>query len=118
MSLFEKIDTICLQVYDVEQSSEWYQDVVGLKEVYKDRTYRILSVENGGTPITIEENKELIDSRHHTVYPIFFTKDITKAFTHLKENGVTVGSLKRDGTNYFFDFFDLDHNKLQVCYWK
>ncbi|GAK00177.1 hypothetical protein JCM19055_3251 [Geomicrobium sp. JCM 19055] len=47
----------------------------------------------------------------------FFSKDIENTYKVLKENSVTVSELQSDDVNKFFDFYDLDGNKLQVCYW-
>lgn len=114
--MFERIDTICLTVSDVERSSSWYQEVLGLKEVFKGEGYRILKVGSGQIPLTIEEGST--SSNENNTYPIFFTKEIEKTYKKLKEQGVDVAELINDGENHFFDFFDLDNNKLQVCYWQ
>ncbi|KOO51189.1 VOC family protein [Viridibacillus arvi] len=113
--MIERIDTICLQVSNIEKSSNWYQELLGFKEVYKAEGYRVLSVGNSGVPLTIEEGNTSLDNR---TYPIFFTKDIKAAHTKLMEHGVDVGELQIDGVNNFFEFYDLDNNKLQVCFWE
>lgn len=113
--MFERIDTICLTVSNVEKSSIWYQKL-GFKVAFKGESYRVLSVANSGTPLTIEEGS--ISSNENQTYPILFTKDIRNTFTKLKEKGVKVTELQDDGNNIFFDFYDLDSNKLQVCFWN
>lgn len=113
--MFEKIDTICLTVSDVERSSSWYQEILGLKEVFKGKKYRILKIGNSEIPLTIEEGRT--SSNENNTYPIFFTKDIEKTYQKLKELGVDVSELKNDSENNYFNFLDLDKNKLQVCYW-
>jgi len=34
------------------------------------------------------------------------------------EKGVKVSDIQKDGLNFFFTFYDLDGNKLQVCFWE
>lgn len=115
MSLLDRIDTICLTVSNVEKASAWYQDILGLKESFNGGCYRILTIGNSKVPLTIEEGD--VKSSHNQIYPIYFSKSIENTYEILKENGVAVSELQSDGVNNFFDFYDLDGNKLQVCYW-
>lgn len=113
--MIERIDTLCLKVSDVEKSSKWYQELLGFKVAFKDDGYRVLSVGNGdGVPLTIEEGDTVPNANQS--YPIFFTKDIKGTYEKLKHQGVRVGELYYDGVNNFFDFYDLDDNKLQICF--
>ncbi|WP_342429993.1 VOC family protein [Neobacillus sp. FSL H8-0543] len=114
--MIERIDTVCLKVINVEESSEWYQNILGFKETYKGEGYRILSIGNSKVPLTIEEGD--VKPINNGTYPIFFSKDINKIYKKLKEQGVNVSELHNDGVNNFFDFYDRDNNKLQICYWK
>ncbi|MFE6170145.1 VOC family protein [Viridibacillus arvi] len=43
--MIERIDTICLPVSDIEKPSNWYQELLGFKEVYKAEGYLVFSVE-------------------------------------------------------------------------
>ncbi|WP_053217345.1 VOC family protein [Virgibacillus senegalensis] len=113
--MFERIDTICLTVKNVEQSSAWYQEL-GFKVAFKGKGYRVLTVGNSEVPLTIEEGS--ITKEENQTYPIFFTKDIKDTYKKLQEKGVAVTELEDDGDNNFFDFYDLDNNKLQVCFWE
>ncbi len=112
--MFERIDTVCLTVSNVEKSSMWYQKL-GFKVAYKGEGYQVFTIGNSGIPLTIEEGN--VASQNST-YPIFFTNDIKNTYGNLKEKGVEVTELKNDGDNTFFDFYDLDENKLQVCFWE
>ncbi|MEH7236866.1 VOC family protein [Bacillus sp. JJ1562] len=116
MSLFDRIDTICLTVSNVEKACDWYQEVLGLNESYKGDHYRILSVGNGGVHLTIEEGK--VNPSNSQVYPIFYSENIEEVYKVLKQKSVKVSQLQNDGVNRFFDLYDLDGNRLQVCYWK
>lgn len=113
--MFERIDTICLTVSNVEQSSTWYQEI-GFKVAFEGEGYRVLTVGNSEVPLTIEEGS--MSSKENQAYPIFFTKDINNTFKKLQEKDVEVTELQDDGDNKFFDFYDLDNNKLQVCFWE
>ena len=82
MSLFERIDTICLKVSNVEVASSWYQKTLGFNESFKGEKYRILTIGNSELPLTIEESN--IKFSHNQVYPIFFSKDIENTYAILK----------------------------------
>ena len=113
--MFDRIDTVCLTVSNLEQSSIWYQEL-GFKVAFKGEGYQIFNIGNSGVPLTIEEG--IVSSLESSTYPIFFTKDIQNVYVKLIEKGVEVTELKDDGNNNFFNFYDLDDNKLQVCFWE
>lgn len=113
--MFERIDTICLTVSNLPESSTWYQQL-GFTISYKGDNYQVLTVGNSEVPLTLEEGSNL--AKENQVYPIFFTKDIKHTYRELQEKGVLVTKIQEDGDNRFFDFYDLDNNKLQVCFWE
>jgi catechol 2,3-dioxygenase-like lactoylglutathione lyase family enzyme len=113
--MFERIDTMCLTVSNLELSSDWYQKVLGLRVSFRGEGYQVLSVGEGSVPLTIEEG-DTGNSNHS--YPIFFSKDIKVAYQNLLDKGVRVGELQNDGVNNFFEFYDLDGNKSQVCFYE
>ena len=114
--LIERIDTLCLKVKDVENSSKWYQDILGFKEAFKGEGYRVLSVGEGGVPLTIEEGET--QSSVNQSYPIFYTSYIHQTYDELKDQNVRVSDLHNDGVNHYFDLYDIDNNKLQVCFFQ
>ncbi|MFD2044042.1 VOC family protein [Ornithinibacillus salinisoli] len=114
--MIERIDTVCLKVSNVEESRTWYQKTLGFEEAFKGEGYCILNIGNSGVPLTIEEGRT--SSHQEGTYPIFFTKDIEQIYEKLKEQGVNVSEIQKDGVNMFFDFYDMDNNKLQVCFWE
>lgn len=116
MSLVERIDTICLTVRNVEEASRWYQEVLGFQEFFRGENYRILTIGKSTVPLTIEEGYR--NSSASSVYPIFYAKDIEQVFDTLKNKDVKLSQLQHDGDNTFFDVYDLDGNKLQICYWE
>ena len=113
--MFDRIDTICLTVSHIEQSSIWYQEL-GFKVAFRGANHQVLTIGDSGTPLTIEEGN--IDSKENKTYPILFTNDIKRTYQKLKEKNIKVSERCADGNNHFFDFYDLDNNKLQVCYWE
>ncbi|WP_239984657.1 VOC family protein [Lentibacillus sediminis] len=115
----ERIDTICLKVADIEQSSRWYQNVLGFKEAFRGEDHCILNIGDSAVPLTIEKDKEQAgEPRQSQVYPIFYTKDIEKTCRQLQKQEVKTGEIQYDGVNKFVDFFDLDGNRLQACFWE
>ena len=113
--MIDRIDTISLQVSDVEKASKWYQELLSLKESYIGESYRALSIGSSEMPLTLEEGIMNIETR---TYPIFFTKDIQSAYENLQNKGVEVSEIEHDEPNHFFTFLDRDNNKLQICHWK
>ncbi|WP_339147828.1 MULTISPECIES: VOC family protein [unclassified Sutcliffiella] len=115
--MIERIDTLCLRVSDIEKSSDWYQELLGLKVAFKGEGYQVLNVGDGSSvPLTIEKGDT--NPGDNQSYPIFFSKDIKRTYKNLKEQGVSVSELHNDGVNKFFNFYDLDGNKLQVCFFE
>ncbi|WP_335871383.1 VOC family protein [Bacillus sp. 2205SS5-2] len=114
--MIDRIDTLCLKVRNVEDASNWYQQILGFKETFQDKGYRILAVGNGSVPLTIEEGET--NPSAHQCYPIFFSSELNQTYENLKQQGVKVSELQFDGVNSFFDLYDLDNNKLQICFWS
>ncbi|WP_082235535.1 VOC family protein [Halobacillus massiliensis] len=114
--MIDRIDTMCLTVSDVEASCSWYEQVLGFEVAFKDEGYRVLSIGKDSVPLTIEEGKV---SSNTSSYPIFFSQDIKKTYNNnLKGKGVSISELHIDGVNHFFDFYDPDQNRLQVCFFE
>ncbi|MYL50034.1 hypothetical protein GLV98_11095 [Halobacillus litoralis] len=111
--MIEKIDTMCLAVKDVEKAGTWYEEKLGFTVSFKGDGYRVLSIGDHPVPLTIEEEENVESSSRS--YPIFFTKDLDETYDQLKEKEVNVGNKYKDAENYYFDFYDLDGNRLQVC---
>ena len=116
MSLVSRIDTVCVKVRDIEKSSSWYQEILGLKEYYKEEHYAILKIGNGSIPLTLEKGEPT--GQEHATYPIFFSSSLDEAHQSLSNRGVKVSDIYKDGLNTYFEFYDIDGNKSQICYWK
>lgn len=50
--LFQKVDTVFLPVKNLEESINWYQKCLGLKNVWQDDHVTLLAAE-GETPVTL-----------------------------------------------------------------
>lgn len=66
--MFEKVDTICLIVSNLELSSEWYQDI-GFKISFQGTNDQVLTVGTSEVSLTIEEGK--VEPKKSRTYPIF-----------------------------------------------
>ena len=89
---------------------------MGLQEYYKEDHYVILKIGEGGIPITLEKGQPV--TNENSTYPIFFSSNLEDTYKGLTEKGVKVSDIQKDGLNSFFTFYDLDGNKLQVCFWE
>ncbi|WP_010647243.1 VOC family protein [Oceanobacillus massiliensis] len=116
VGLIDRIDTICLTVSDLEASSIWYRDKLRFSESFNGGDYRILKAGENGIPLTLEQADRKGNDKQ--AYPIFFSQHIDELYNVLKREGVELSSKQFDGQNTFFDFYDPDGNKLQVCYWE
>ncbi|WP_226577405.1 VOC family protein [Halobacillus litoralis] len=115
--MIDRIDTICVTVQDLPASKKWYQTRLGFEAVFEGEGYCVLRVGSGGTPLTIEEG-ERMDRINQTTYPIFYSHSIEETYQSLKEKNVQVGKLMKDSDNHYFDFYDPDGNRLQVCFFE
>ncbi|WP_233880660.1 VOC family protein [Virgibacillus halodenitrificans] len=111
MSLFERIDTVCLAVSDIEKAKKWYGDNLKLK--VQEANYAILSTGDSGIPLTIEEGEI---TPNNSTYPIFYTMNIVEVHKELSEKGVKSTEIVKEESNTFFDIFDPDGNRMQVCF--
>jgi catechol 2,3-dioxygenase-like lactoylglutathione lyase family enzyme len=116
--MFERIDTVCLQVKDLAAAKSWYTEKLNLREIYADDSSRLVVFEIGGpTSLTIWELKpgEAAPTQTGGTFPILLTKDAAKTHSELKRRGVKVGDIDEGPDVRFFDFFDADGNHLGAC---
>ncbi|WP_077622318.1 VOC family protein [Sediminibacillus massiliensis] len=114
--MIERIDTICMQVENVEKASTWYEEKLGFQLSFIGEGYRVLNVGDSPVPLTIEEAGA--SRKENSSYPIFFVPEIEKAYQDLQNKGVQVSKLHKDKDNCYFDCYDLDNNRLQFCFWE
>ena len=119
-SFIEQVHYIRIPVKDLEQSAQWYRDILGLQLLtITEDPFAIIKV-NEGPFLLILVPTEDDTFAHFTIgnlpaFSIGFTSsEISKFHTHLIENGVKVEDIKEDNGHSYFHLFDLNGNKLQV----
>ena len=110
------IDTIVLQVSDLNRSKAWYIQNLDFKSMYEDEQIALVVLDTfGPTSLTLRATKEKISVHRTTAsYPIFRTTSAALAHEKLKQKGIEVGELTADAVTYF-NFRDPDGNMLEIC---
>ena len=112
-------DSISVGVRDLQRATTWYQEKLKLKLTpFKSEDYEVLlsfdkDDEIGVALCLIPPGEEQANVEGH---PILFTKKIEKAHEQFLSKGIKVGPIQSDsGGNQFFEFWDTDGNKIEVC---
>jgi catechol 2,3-dioxygenase-like lactoylglutathione lyase family enzyme len=119
-SFIEQVHYIRIPVKDLEQSAQWYRDVLGLQllDITGD-PFAIIKV-NKGPFLLILVPTEDETFAHFTIdneqaFSIGFTSpELSKFHQHLIDNQVKVEDIKEDSDHAYFHFYDPSGNKLQV----
>ncbi|MFC4559220.1 VOC family protein [Virgibacillus kekensis] len=114
--LFKRIDTVFLEVTDIEKSIEWYTDVLDLELRWFQKEGGYAAIEIGETPLTLVRASEVKPATHCQFN--FFTNDIKAAHERLQENNVDVDEIVDYGDVLSFEFRDPDGNILGVCFFE
>ncbi|CEG27172.1 VOC family protein [Bacillus sp. B-jedd] len=119
-SFIEQVHYIRIPVKDLEQSAQWYRDILGLQLLtITEDPFAIMKV-NEGPFLLILVPSEDDTFAHFTIgnvpaFSIGFTSpELSEFHTHLIENGVRVENIQEDKGHAYFHFYDLNGNKLQV----
>ncbi len=131
MGLFKRIDTNFIPVKDIEESINWYKDILGLKLMWNEGDYAAFNVntsiegqaniELGHAMITLVKvyNIKTMDfdyeSKKHAMFN-FYTIDIQATHDSLKEKGVKVSDINDYGNIQVFDFLDINGHTFGVCH--
>ncbi|RIW34742.1 VOC family protein [Bacillus salacetis] len=110
--MFAKLDTVLINVKNLEDARQWYGEVLELEETYDGVNHIVFKVGQGETPITIIEGETCRPS----VKPILFSDAIEETQLKLKGKGVEAGTIENDGNVTFFTFEDPDGNQFEVCH--
>ncbi|RDU38760.1 VOC family protein [Neobacillus piezotolerans] len=119
-SFIEQVHYIRIPVRDLEQSAQWYKDVLGLQLLtITEDPFAILKINEGPFLITLVPTEDdtfahfTIDNK--PAFSIGFTSpELSKFHQHLIDNQVKVEDIKEDNGHAFFHFYDPNGNKLQV----
>ena len=118
-SFIEQVHYIRIPVKNVEQSAQWYRDILGLQLLNVTEELAALKI-NEGPFLLILIPTEDETFAHFTVnqeeeFSIGFTSSKLAGFhQHLTDHEVKVDEIKEDEGHAFFHFYDPDGNKLQA----
>lgn len=119
-SFIEQVHYIRIPVKDLEQSAQWYRDILGfqLLSVTED-PFAIIKINEGPFLLILvpTEDETFAHFRidNAPAFSIGFTSpELSKLHAHLIENGVTAEDIKEENGHSYFHFFDLNGNKLQA----
>ena len=115
--LFTRIDTVFLQVTDLNRALDWYQSVLGLERGWSDFEHGYASLKLGETTLTLVATPadRFVPQTSHAPFN-FFVPDAEAAFAHLTGLGIECTPIVTDSVTWF-DFYDIDGNLLSVCKW-
>ncbi len=119
-SFIEQVHYIRIPVKDLEQSSLWYRDVLGLKLLtITEEPVAIIKVNEGPFLLVLVPSRDETFA-HFTIddeqaFSIGFTsQELSKFHQHLIDHQVKVDDIKEDNGHAYFHFYDPNGNKLQV----
>ena len=119
-SYIEQVHYIRIPVNDLEQSAQWYRDILGLQLVtITEDPFAIIKVTDGPFLLVLvptpDETFAHFTVNNEPAFNIGFTsRELSKFHQHLVENGVKVEDIKEDNGHAYFHFYDPSGNKLQV----
>lgn len=111
--------SISVGVRDLQRATAWYQEKLKLKLTpFHSEDYEALlsfdkDDETGIALCLIPPGEEQANVEEH---PILFTKKIEQAHQEFLSKDIKVGPIQSDsGGNRFFEFWDVDGNKIEIC---
>ncbi|WP_077356910.1 VOC family protein [Virgibacillus halodenitrificans] len=119
-SFIEQVHYIRIPVKDLEQSAQWYRDVLGLQLLsITEEPLAIIKVNEGPFLLilvpTDDETFAHFTIDNEQAFSIGFTSSkLTEFHQNLVDNQVTVEDIEEDNSHAYFHFYDPNGNKLQV----
>lgn len=111
--MIKRIDTVFLEVDNLDEAVSWYCENLGLRLRWKNE-FGYAAIEVSETVLTLVENTKRSEQSHMPFN--FFTSDIEATYNQLVSKGVKVGKLNSDSRFAHFDFEDLSGNILGFCW--
>ena len=109
--LVKRIDTVFVEVNDLNYSVKWYTDVLGLKMRWNRNGYAAFSL--GETALTLVQATNVTPANHSPFN--FFTTNIYEVHQFLVENEVVTEEVAEYEDIVTFDFKDPDGHILGFC---
>lgn len=119
-SFIEQVHYIRIPVKDLEQSAQWYRDVLGFQLLsITDDPFAIIKVNEGPILLilvpTVDGTFAHFTVNNESAFSIGFTSpELSEFHQHLINNQVKVEDIQEDNGHAFFHFYDPNGNKLQV----
>lgn len=111
--ILNQIGTVFIPVKDIEKSSEWYCDLLGIEKTGEIQFGHLYVIPMEGMGIVLDS--KIYSENNLFKAPVFHfnTENIEEAFTFLKNKGVDVITDIQHG--HYFNFKDPDGNLLMIC---
>lgn len=119
-SFIEQVHYIRIPVKDLEESIQWYRDVLGLQLVsITEDPFAIFKVNDGPFLLTLvptaDETFVHFTVQNEPAFSIGFTSpELLNFHNHLLKNQVRVEEIQEEKGHAYFHFYDPSGNKLQV----
>lgn len=116
--VFRSLDTIILRVADVDAAAAWYREKLELHPSFEDANAHLVVFDLGGTTsLTLWQLRRAdvpMVPGAATSYPIFAVDDVDEVWRTLRERDVLVEPIVDEGGVRWFEFRDLDGNRLDA----